>query len=279
MVISKVRSLIQSKRELMAKAKLITQITPQVILSKRTNSILIKGLEIRDPELYEIISDQKERARPEFVKRALKVGAIALRDIVVTEKIDYIKKEFQRFCVELDEIFQSKLGKEGMKGVLRTLSPDNVYRTLYYLDEPNDFIRSPRHMIVLMGNHLEGLLEHLTDIHGSPLGGLINALSKTRSISLTSPLLEFNKIYVCAKHPSADPFLETRLDRRTFSACEAIFCLIVMRHLSIKLFDLLRENGKALVEEWKQLDPEWLSWNRDEPISPARGVIPLREHI
>ena len=79
---------------------------------------MIKGLEIRDPELYEIMSDQKETARPEFVKRALKVGAIALRDIVVTEKIDYIKKEFQRLCVELDEIFQLKLGKEGMKGEL-----------------------------------------------------------------------------------------------------------------------------------------------------------------
>jgi len=102
----------------MAKSKLITQITPEVILNKRTNSILIKGLEIRDPELYEIISDQTERTRPEFVKRALKVGAIALRDIVVTEKIDYIKKEFQSLCVELDEIFQSKLGKEGMKGEL-----------------------------------------------------------------------------------------------------------------------------------------------------------------
>jgi hypothetical protein len=163
------------------------------------------------------------------------------------------------------------------KGILRTLWPDSVYRTLYYLDEPIDFVRNPRHMIVLMGNHLEGLLEHLMDIHGSPLGGLITAFSKTRDARLTPSLREFNKIYVRAKHPSADPFLEKRLDRRTFSTREAIFCLIIMRHLSIQLFDLLRENGKPLEEEWKPIDSEWLSWDREEPISPARGVIPLRE--
>jgi len=164
------------------------------------------------------------------------------------------------------------------KNSLRTLWPDGVYRTLYYLDEPYDFVRNPRHMIVLMGNHLEGLLEHLMDIHGRPLGGLITAFSKTGDSRLTTSLREFNKIYVRAKHPSADPFLEKRLDRRTFSTREAIFCLIIMRHLSIQLFDLLRENGKPLEEGWKPIDPEWLSWDREEPISPARGVISLREH-
>lgn len=165
----------------------------------------------------------------------------------------------------------------GEKNSLRTLWPDGVYRTLYYLDEPYDFVRNPRHMIVLMGNHLEGLLERLMGIHGSPLGCLITAFAKIRDKRLTQLLREFNKIYVLAKHPSADPFLEKRLDRRTFSARDAIFCLIIMRHLSIQLFDLLRENGKPLEEGWKPIDPEWLSWDREEPISPARGAIFLRE--
>jgi hypothetical protein len=109
----------------MASSKLIRQIEPQIILDKKTSSIFIKGLEIQDFELHEIISDQKETARPEFVRRALKVGAIALRDIVVTEKTDYIKKEFQRLCVELDDIFQLKLGKEGMKGELNKIFGKN----------------------------------------------------------------------------------------------------------------------------------------------------------
>ena len=203
---------------------------------------------------------------------------LAEKEIALANRLDYlIKGRRMRKAWALFEQVLPKFWKEE-NDVLRTLSPDNIYRTLYYLDEPYDFLRSPRHMIVLMGNHLEGLLEHLMDIHGPPLGSLINALSRTVSTSLSLPLLEFNKIYVRAKHPSADPFLETRLDRRTFSTREAIFCLIVMRHLSIKLFNLLRESGKPLVEEWKKIDPEWPSWNLEEPISPARGVISLREH-
>jgi len=97
----------------------------QIILDKKTESILIKNLEIRDHELYEIISDQKELERPEFVKRALKVGAIALKDVLVTEKIDYVKREFERLCFELDRIFKLELGKEGMKGELDKIFSDD----------------------------------------------------------------------------------------------------------------------------------------------------------
>jgi len=200
------------------------------------------------------------------------------KEITLAKRLNYLirTKRMKQAWALLEQVLPKYWKEE--RGILRTLSPDSVYRPIYYLNEPYEFVRNPRHMIVLMGNHLGGLLEHLMDLHGPPLGGLTNALSKTKPSKLTSLLLEFNSIYVRAKHPSADPFLQKRLDRRTFPTREAIFCLIMMRHLSMKLFDLLRENGKPLAEGWKQIDSEWLSWNREEPISPARGVIPLREH-
>lgn len=102
----------------MAKSELIEEGKSQIILDKKTRSILIRELEIRDHEMYEAISDQTEIARLAFVKRALKVGVIALRDILVTEKIDYVKREFEKLCFELDAVFQQELGKEGMKGEL-----------------------------------------------------------------------------------------------------------------------------------------------------------------
>lgn len=68
--------------------------------------------------MYEAISDQTEIARIAFVKRALKVGVIALRDMLVTEKIDFVKREFGKLCFELDAVFQQELGKDGMKGEL-----------------------------------------------------------------------------------------------------------------------------------------------------------------
>lgn len=97
----------------------------QIILDKRTESILIKNLEIKDHDLFEVISEQKEMERAEFVKRALKVGVIALHDVLVTEKIDYVKREFERLCFELDKTFQLELGKEGMKGELDKIFGDS----------------------------------------------------------------------------------------------------------------------------------------------------------
>jgi len=109
----------------MAKSQLLERKKSQIILDKRTERILIKNLEIQDHDLFEVISDQKEMERAEFVKRALKVGVIALHDVLVTEKIDYVKREFERLCFELDKIFQLQLGKEGMRGELDNIFGDN----------------------------------------------------------------------------------------------------------------------------------------------------------
>jgi len=109
----------------LAKSELLERIKSQIILDKRTESILIKNLEIKDHDLFEVVSDQKEMERAEFVKRALKVGVIALHDILVTEKIDYVKREFERLCFELDKIFKLELGKEGMKGELDKIFSDS----------------------------------------------------------------------------------------------------------------------------------------------------------
>jgi hypothetical protein len=96
----------------------------QIALDKRTESVFIRNLAIKDHEVFEVISDQEEIERPEFIKRALKVGVIALRDVLVTEKIDYVKREFEMLCVELDKTFKKELGKEGMKGELEKVFGD-----------------------------------------------------------------------------------------------------------------------------------------------------------
>ena len=106
----------------MARAKLEAQTGCEIDLNPKTKTVVIKRLEMQDPELYEIILDQKESIRTEFVKKALKIGAIALKDIGVAEKIDYVKREFQKLCIELDRVFMQELGEEGMHGEL-----DNIF--------------------------------------------------------------------------------------------------------------------------------------------------------
>jgi hypothetical protein len=96
----------------------------QITFDKRTERVIIRNLEIKDHEVFEVLSDQKELERPEFVKRALKVGVIALRDVVVAEKIDYVQREFEKLCFELERTFTKQLGKEGMKGELDKIFSD-----------------------------------------------------------------------------------------------------------------------------------------------------------
>lgn len=109
----------------MAKVKLEEQVLCEVILSPKTKTVTIKKLEMQDPEFYDIISDKKEDMRSGFIKKALKIGSIALQDIVVVEKTDYIKREFQKLCDELDSVLLQQLGEEGMHGELDSIFSEN----------------------------------------------------------------------------------------------------------------------------------------------------------
>lgn len=90
---------------------------------------------------------------------------------------------------------------------LITLWPDDVYRPLYYLDNPEPYISLTRFMISMMGAHLEGLLNQLIGSENNlPLGAKIHFLVSKNKISedLSFQLFEFNNTYIRAKHPSAE---------------------------------------------------------------------------
>jgi flagellin-like hook-associated protein FlgL len=117
----------------MAKVKLEEQALCEVILSPKTKTVTINKLEMHDPEFYDVISDKKEDMRSGFIKKALKIGTIALQDIAVVEKTDYIKREFQKLCDELDKVLLQQLGEEGMHGELDSIFSENG-KLQQYLD-------------------------------------------------------------------------------------------------------------------------------------------------
>jgi hypothetical protein len=123
----------------LAKAEWISRINSQVSIDPEAKSILIRNLLIKDREVFEVLSDQECSERVQFVKKALKVGVIALKDVVIKEKIDYVKKEFESLCFELGNIFKRELGKEGMKGELDKVFGDtgklqNILERLFGTD-------------------------------------------------------------------------------------------------------------------------------------------------
>jgi len=95
--------------------------------------------------------------------------------------------------------------------------------------------------------------------------------------NLADKMLEFNRLVdVLGKHPSADPFLPRRLDARSFTLREVTLLLMVMRQLSISLFDLLKRQGIHLQQEWKEFKSEWIKWNSATKLYPS--VIAARQH-
>ena len=67
--------------------------------------VIIRNLEIEDPEVYKIISEVKEN-REVFVRRSLKVGAIGLRNASTIDDVDYVEKEFNQLLTKLQQHHQ-----------------------------------------------------------------------------------------------------------------------------------------------------------------------------
>lgn len=152
----------------------------------------------------------------------------------------------------------------------------SVFRTLYYLHTYADkksfqFRLLTRLYISQTCQHLEGCLEWLAEntpgisksLARRPFGPLVNGLEEAGVLPslLATQLMAFNSAAnIPAKHMKVT-HLDSDLDKRTFSLLDASLALIMMRKLSIQMFDILRNKGVA-IPQWKDFKEEWLSWNK-----------------
>ena len=61
----------------------------------KDNSILINNLILEDINTCKILKDIAENKREDFIKKAIIIGALGLRNIYLAENVDYIEKEFK----------------------------------------------------------------------------------------------------------------------------------------------------------------------------------------
>jgi len=161
-----------------------------------------------------------------------------------------------------------------------TLQPDPIYRPLYYLHgyaERSDFDKFSRHFIALTGAHIEGCLLWLTKTPprfrspSKPFGYLVVKLYNEKILpeKLSGELMGFNKLVnVPAKHFTAKFRPQSQIEERTFSCFDASLAFMMMRRLSMQLFDLLLSRGVVLPQLWKKFDNNWLSptWRSPDKI-------------
>ena len=85
----------------------------------KNESIMLNKIVLDDLNTYKILSDIKEEKREDFIKKAIIIGAIGLRNLYLTENVDYIEKEFKTLLTGLES--QSKDIKNNLEKDFREL--------------------------------------------------------------------------------------------------------------------------------------------------------------
>jgi len=83
------------------------------------DSVIINNISVEDINTYKILNDIPENKREDFVKKAIIIGAIGLRNLYLTENVDYIEKEFKELLKGLES--QSKDIKNNLEKEFREL--------------------------------------------------------------------------------------------------------------------------------------------------------------
>jgi hypothetical protein len=91
--------------------------------------------------------------------------------------------------------------------------------------------------------------------------------------TLTKDLMEFKSIAnVPAKH-IVPTTVTPELDKRTFTVLDAGLAFVMMRKLSMQIFDILRSRGVAIPQGWKNLDENWSTMR---PLFRRQGFASTR---
>ncbi len=83
------------------------------------DSIILNNITINDSNTSKTLMDIKEDKREDFIKKAIIIGAIGLRNLYLTENVDYIEKEFKELLKGLE--IQSKDIKSNLEKEFREL--------------------------------------------------------------------------------------------------------------------------------------------------------------
>jgi len=64
--------------------------------------VTIKDVTIDDANTHKILTDINEENRADFIKKAIVIGSIGLRNLYLTDNVDYVEKEFKELMKNFD---------------------------------------------------------------------------------------------------------------------------------------------------------------------------------
>jgi len=85
----------------------MTQTQSKQSIKIEDGHIYIKDLDILDDDLASYLSEFKDQELVEIIKKSIKIGLIALKGSITTEKVDYVEKEFHKLSEKLSKNLDS----------------------------------------------------------------------------------------------------------------------------------------------------------------------------
>lgn len=104
----------------------------KVSLNKKDEELHIDNLTISNTEVYNFLKDKENLE--DWTTKALIIGCVGLRQMVLTENIDFVEKEFNKFITKAKETFEKQTDKINEKIEL-TFSLKNTQSPLFQMKE------------------------------------------------------------------------------------------------------------------------------------------------
>ncbi|MBU2052936.1 MAG: hypothetical protein ABIJ14_03275 [Nanoarchaeota archaeon] len=104
----------------------------KVTLDKNNEEIHIENLIISNPDTYNFLKDKENLE--EWVRKALIIGCVGLRQMVLTENVDFVEKEFNRFITQAKKVFENQTCNLNDK-IETTFSLSNTQSPLFQMKE------------------------------------------------------------------------------------------------------------------------------------------------
>jgi hypothetical protein len=104
----------------------------KVTLNKKDSTICIENLMVSNPDTYNFLKDKENLV--DWTTKALIIGCVGLKQMVLTDNIDFVEKEFNKFITKAKETFEKQATNINEK-IETTFSLNNTQSPLFQMKE------------------------------------------------------------------------------------------------------------------------------------------------
>ncbi len=104
----------------------------KITINKEKEEIQINNLNISNSDTYNFLKDKDNLE--DWIKKALIIGCVGLKQMVLTENVDFVEKEFNKFIDKAKNIFEKETSNLHNK-IETTFSLENTQSPLFKMKE------------------------------------------------------------------------------------------------------------------------------------------------